>query len=186
MDLLLVFSGRIGRIEWCLGQLTAILWIIVTLALAVEVVGFSPNNFEITSLVEKPTLAASTILFGTVIIFPAVWVTLAVNIKRLHDRNKSGFWLLACGVPYIGILWHVVECGLMPGTAERNTYGLPPTSFKDTVVQDVDILAETTDWYGSESNKEAEYGYQPIVNRNRKSRKLGEKCENPEPKRRDT
>lgn len=186
MDLLLVFGGRIGRIEWCLGQLTAILWVIVTLALAVEATGFSPNNLEITNLTEKPVVAASVILFGVVILFPAVWVTLAVNVKRLHDRNKSGFWIFVCGIPYIGILWHVVECGFFPGTAEANQYGLAPTSFKDKVLQDADQLEEATDWYESNSAEKDEYGYQPIVDRNRKSRERGEKSDKPPQRQSDT
>ncbi len=55
-------------------------------------------------------------------------VTLAVLIRRCHDRNLSGFWLLALLVPVLGWLWLFVELGLKSGTDETNAYGPSPKS----------------------------------------------------------
>ncbi|MGZ6041843.1 MAG: DUF805 domain-containing protein [Asticcacaulis sp.] len=52
--------------------------------------------------------------------------TLAMIVRRLHDRNKSGMWAVFVLVPVLGQLWMVWELGLMPGTPGNNRYGPPP------------------------------------------------------------
>lgn len=51
------------------------------------------------------------------------WPALAVSVKRWHDRDKSGWWVLINVVPLIGMVWTLVENGLLPGTRGRNRYG---------------------------------------------------------------
>lgn len=49
---------------------------------------------------------------------------LAMSVRRLHDINKSGFWLLLGFVPFGGIillLWAIKE-----GDADSNSYGPNP------------------------------------------------------------
>jgi uncharacterized membrane protein YhaH (DUF805 family) len=43
-----------------------------------------------------------------------MWVQCAIVIKRCHDRGKSGFWALLLFIPVIGLLWLLVDCGLLP------------------------------------------------------------------------
>jgi len=57
----------------------------------------------------------------------AIWVGLAIQIKRWHDRNKSGWWVLINLVPIIGPLWALVEVGFQRGTVGPNRYGPDPT-----------------------------------------------------------
>ena len=52
--------------------------------------------------------------------------TLAMWVRRLHDRNKSGLWLLVACVPVVGQVWMVWELGFMPGKAGANRFGPPP------------------------------------------------------------
>ncbi len=52
--------------------------------------------------------------------------TLAMWIRRLHDRNKSGLWLVFACVPVIGQVWMILELGFMPGKAGVNRFGPPP------------------------------------------------------------
>jgi len=52
--------------------------------------------------------------------------TLAMWIRRLHDRNKSGLWLIFACVPVIGQAWMIWELGFMPGKAGANRFGPPP------------------------------------------------------------
>lgn len=52
--------------------------------------------------------------------------TLAMLVRRLHDRNKSGLWLVFALVPVIGQAWMIWELGVMPGTNGINRYGVPP------------------------------------------------------------
>ena len=50
---------------------------------------------------------------------------LAVGARRLHDTDRSGWWLLLAFVPVIGTIALIVLCAL-PGTSGPNRYGPPP------------------------------------------------------------
>jgi len=50
---------------------------------------------------------------------------LAVSVRRMHDQNKSGWYLLINFVPYIGGLIFLVLC-FLPGTEGENDYGWDP------------------------------------------------------------
>ena len=43
------------------------------------------------------------------------WVSFASVVRRFHDRGKSGWWALLYFMPFIGWLWIIIECGLLPG-----------------------------------------------------------------------
>lgn len=45
------------------------------------------------------------------------WPALAVSVKRWHDRDRSGWWLLLNLMPVVGWLWALVGNGLLRGTA---------------------------------------------------------------------
>lgn len=90
------------------------------------------------------------ILFGilAVIYIPVVISIIAVGLKRLHDRDKSGWWLwvfyagpsLLSGVGKMAgdaafvfslagfaiSIWAFVELGCLRGTAGPNRYGPNP------------------------------------------------------------
>ncbi len=51
------------------------------------------------------------------------WPSLAIVVKRWHDRNKSGFWSLIYAIPVVGLVWGFVENGFLPGTKGENKYG---------------------------------------------------------------
>lgn len=55
-----------------------------------------------------------------------MWVCVAVEVKRWHDRDKSGLWVLIAVVPLVGPIWAMVENGFMDGSTTANRYGLPP------------------------------------------------------------
>jgi len=48
--------------------------------------------------------------------------SMAVSVRRLHDRNKSGWWLLIVLIPIIGPFWLFVDLGLLPAKEEGNTF----------------------------------------------------------------
>jgi uncharacterized membrane protein YhaH (DUF805 family) len=52
--------------------------------------------------------------------------TLAMLVRRLHDRDKSGIWVLFAFVPLIGQAWMVWELGFQPGVTSTNRFGPPP------------------------------------------------------------
>ncbi len=51
---------------------------------------------------------------------------LALHLKRLHDRGKSWPWLLLLLVPVVGLIWVIIDLGLLEGEADPNRYGPPP------------------------------------------------------------
>ena len=60
-----------------------------------------------------------------------LWPRLAIGVKRFHDRDKSGLWLLLCLLPIIGWLWLLIELGFLDGTQGPNKYGSSPKGFSD-------------------------------------------------------
>jgi uncharacterized membrane protein YhaH (DUF805 family) len=71
---------------------------------------------------------------GSYLAWPALVYTLAVlipgiavSVRRLHDTNRSGWWLFIACVPFIGavaLLWFMVQ----EGTPGDNQYGPNPKS----------------------------------------------------------
>jgi len=57
---------------------------------------------------------------------PVLLTGLIVQIKRWHDRDKSGWWVLINFIPILGGLWSLIECGFLKGTNGRNGYGRDP------------------------------------------------------------
>ncbi len=61
-----------------------------------------------------------------VMYIPLFWTSIAVGVKRWHDRDKSGRWILIGLIPVIGPLWTLIEAGCLPGTVGPNKYGPDP------------------------------------------------------------
>ena len=80
--ILFSFEGRIGRGTYWLA--------ILALIVAVLVLTFAP--FFLNSEEAAVLLVALTSQFIWLL---SLWLILAVGAKRLHDRNKNGWWLLA-------------------------------------------------------------------------------------------
>jgi uncharacterized membrane protein YhaH (DUF805 family) len=53
-------------------------------------------------------------------------VGIIVQIKRWHDLNKSGVWVLINFILVFGPLWTLIQCGFFRGTEGENQYGLDP------------------------------------------------------------
>ena len=62
-------------------------------------------------------------IFALVAVIP----TVIVYIKRFHDRDKSGWWVLITLIPVIGAIWILVELGFLKGTPGPNRFGPPVT-----------------------------------------------------------
>jgi uncharacterized membrane protein YhaH (DUF805 family) len=55
-----------------------------------------------------------------------VWPVLAVSVKRWHDRDKSGWWVLLNLLPVIGWIWALIDNGFLRGTSGPNRFGDDP------------------------------------------------------------
>jgi uncharacterized membrane protein YhaH (DUF805 family) len=67
-------------------------------------------------------ISAAAALAGLLLL----WPTLAVTIKRAHDRDRRGRWLLLMLVPVAGFLFWLIDLGLLDGSKHANRFGLPP------------------------------------------------------------
>ena len=62
-----------------------------------------------------------TMIVGLAFLIP----NLAVQIRRLHDIDKSGWWILIALIPLIGFIWLIVlYC--TEGTRGPNRFGADP------------------------------------------------------------
>jgi uncharacterized membrane protein YhaH (DUF805 family) len=119
--LLFSFEGRVNRAKF---------WLVNIGLLVVEAIvfGAAGGSTMITDDPSTMTMPSFGILgvVGLLVSIVLVWASLAVAVKRWHDRNKSGWWVLIGFVPVIGGIWYLIECGFLPGTTGPNTYGADP------------------------------------------------------------
>lgn len=121
-SLLFGFEGRLSR---------RMFWIAAaTVNPAIAVIFYVPGL--IAELGNRPASPLALIL-AVVGLAIQIWVDLAVMVKRLHDRDRSGWLLVVLVVPLIGPLWLVIELYLLRGTTGSNHFGLPPLDSRDVV-----------------------------------------------------
>lgn len=80
------------------------------------------------ALHQPPTKTGEWILIGGVILVSLVslWVSIATDVRRFHDRDKSGWWVFIVLIPVVGAVWLLIECGFLPGTVGPNRFGPDP------------------------------------------------------------
>jgi uncharacterized membrane protein YhaH (DUF805 family) len=133
------FQGRLNRSKYWL-------FVILSLAVLAAVVG----------LILAVEAGTPGLVAVVVVYLLMLYAGVAVGIKRLHDRDKSGWWLLiffllpnvlsiggrlsgsvglnaVLGLAALAILiWAVVELGCLRGTGGPNQYG--PDPLGDTAI----------------------------------------------------
>jgi uncharacterized membrane protein YhaH (DUF805 family) len=138
-QLLFSFSGRLNRKPYWLTTLCLILVFLVLITVVFVVGGASILSGDLSGL-------GAMIIILVLLYIPLLWIGLALGAKRLHDRNKSGWWLLlfwflpailqGAGEQIDGIgivltlaglaisIWGLVEIGFLRGTVGQ--YGPDP------------------------------------------------------------
>ncbi len=71
---------------------------------------------------------AASHTFQAVFQLITLYPVLAFYTKRLHDRNRSGWFLLILLIPLIGAIWLIIELGFLRGTKGPNKYGADPAA----------------------------------------------------------
>lgn len=100
--LLFSFHGRIRRTLFWIGVAVGAATYIIPLI----ILGMIPDSPSGADWLAAP---------ASIVMLVGVWMLLAVAIKRLRDRGKSGWWVLAVLIPLIGPLWLLVELGFLKG-----------------------------------------------------------------------
>jgi uncharacterized membrane protein YhaH (DUF805 family) len=100
------YSGRIGRAKW---------WAVQVALLSAGLLGgiLSYTNSEYANGV-----ALVMLLFGVLFGLPA-------HVCRMHDLDKSGWYLLVSLVPLFGPIWLYSNLGFVKGSPLDNRYGPP-------------------------------------------------------------
>ena len=126
-SLLLTYDGRINRAKvwlalvyyWLIGLAVGVvfwlLWQVIPGSVSDD------GTFHVEGVAAVPYVLLS---FATFAFF--VWSGICVGIKRYHDRDKSGWWLLIQFVPLIGTLWYFIDVFCLRGTAGDNRFGPDP------------------------------------------------------------
>ena len=116
------FSGRASRSEYWWWTLAVVLAsLVVSLIDAIlfpyGLAGATPGAEPWSSNSEGPL----SLVFGLAVLLPSF----AVSIRRLHDVDKSGWWILIILVPLIGSLY-LIYLYVLRGTAGPNRFGNDP------------------------------------------------------------
>ncbi|MVM40851.1 FAD-binding protein [Spirosoma sp. HMF3257] len=69
---------------------------------------------------------------ATYVLYPLLLGSLVATAnKRLHDTNRSGYWLLTVLIPVLGPLWLIYQLGFRRGDKQPNTFGTVPDQAAD-------------------------------------------------------
>lgn len=143
--LLFSFQGRVNRAKY---------WLVALIYLAVFIVCFVLTfiGLGISSAISSTGALVSYLLVAILVIVSllAIWSSIAVGIKRLHDRDQSGWWMLVfwgvstivsllqeaattpsskfiLGIGSLAVtVWIIVELGCLRGTQGPNRFGSDP------------------------------------------------------------
>ena len=80
----------------------------------------------ITTFIDRETTGQDTEIASPLFILIILWPLLAMQVKRWHDRNKSGWWFLIGIIPILGPIWALIETGFLTGTEGTNRFGDNP------------------------------------------------------------
>ena len=114
--------GRVGRIE-CIKHLIIGTWLFLSATALLNVVKALGTSRSPQSFLQNLSYHSATALVWCVIAFSLLYVTTTL-IARLHDQNKTGWFLLISFVPLINLVLYFAIF-FIPGDQSRNRYGRP-------------------------------------------------------------
>ena len=79
----------------------------------------------VAAFLTKATIASGAPWLAVGLLAISGYVGAAVSVRRLHDRDKSGWWLPLSFVPIVGWVWWLIALGLSTGARGANRYGPP-------------------------------------------------------------
>jgi uncharacterized membrane protein YhaH (DUF805 family) len=122
------FEGRLRRRDFWLGVL--IQWgiliayyLVVTIlavALGVGAGALADPNAPVTGAAMVLMLVNGVLAVG--LFAGLLWMGLAIQVKRCHDRNQSGWFVLFGIIPFFSL----INLGILDGTPGANRFGPSP------------------------------------------------------------
>jgi uncharacterized membrane protein YhaH (DUF805 family) len=179
------FNGRINRAKFWLAGLIIICWMIFLMFLLFLPSGYffgSATKFSLgidnllvvfdTAALRKMSRADIAVLIVNFLVMPLdLWVSLATSVKRLHDRDRSGWWLVPFFVipclygrleeylpdsywvlplaliAFVLCVWGFIELLFLRGTKWTNRFGPNPLGKEQMRARtERDRLRATTPW----------------------------------------
>jgi uncharacterized membrane protein YhaH (DUF805 family) len=108
-----VFSGRARRKEYWMFVLFNVI-ISIILSILDRILGLDYGSG-----------ASSSGWLSTIYSLAVLVPSIAVGVRRMHDTNRSGWWILINLIPCVGFIWFIVLAA-QEGTAGDNQYGPDP------------------------------------------------------------
>ena len=105
LQILFSLRGRIPRKTWWLYSVLGLLLLSAMTTMLLGIAGFGSRTSN------------------TVANLLLVWPGIALGVKRWHDVDRSGWWVLINVVPVVGFLVTLVANGVVRGTYGPNRYG---------------------------------------------------------------
>jgi uncharacterized membrane protein YhaH (DUF805 family) len=112
MNLLFSYKGRIRRMHFWLALVG--LWIVEFVVGMVLGMVFHP-----TMVMGMPQFTGIGMIILWIVYIAVLYVGGAISVKRMHDTDRSGWWVL---LP----IFNIVVCGFFAGTAGPNKFGPDP------------------------------------------------------------
>jgi uncharacterized membrane protein YhaH (DUF805 family) len=107
-----VFAGRSGRSEF---------WYFMLFNFVVYVVLYIVDSAAGTTLGSNTGYGVISGIYALAVLLPG----LGVEIRRLHDTDRSGWWVLLGAIPIVGTIVLIVYWA-QEGDSDTNQYGASP------------------------------------------------------------
>jgi uncharacterized membrane protein YhaH (DUF805 family) len=121
--MLFSIEGRIGRASfWGYSLLVTFCYYLVIGGLTV-----AADSVERGAAGRDAAAGALFLVIGVPIAIVFFWATIAIQVKRWHDHDMSGWWWFLSLLPIVGPIVAFVLLGFIRGTIGRNRFGADPT-----------------------------------------------------------
>lgn len=113
--LLFSYEGQIGIKQFWLGLLSVLASTIALATIVGLVLGVGLALSGASQEAQEFAVVAGTFL----VVGYAICTQLAVTVKRCKDRGRSGWYALLTLIPFVGLVWLVVDLGLQRGASDK-------------------------------------------------------------------
>jgi uncharacterized membrane protein YhaH (DUF805 family) len=113
--LLFSYEGQIGIKQFWLGLLSVLASTIALATVVGLVLGVGLALSGASQEAQEYAVIGGTFL----VVGYAICTQLAVTVKRCKDRGRSGWCALLTLIPFVGLVWLVVDLGLQRGASDK-------------------------------------------------------------------
>jgi uncharacterized membrane protein YhaH (DUF805 family) len=147
------FDGRAPRSEYWWFQLFNLLFVLGAYAVMIALVAVTRSY---------AVLGVAILALGVYAIVSLI-PSLAVTVRRLHDTEKSGWWLLIALVPYVGALILLIFM-VLPSSLGFNRFGPPygETGEEQRARYSGPTRSETLMRFADDAREAAAAGFEPV------------------------